>query len=81
VTAQPVMNTMPCTTAAVSSTLLAGRCVGPSIAAGVQATDAESLSLDAWLIANLGLNSDSPRVGGPVNGGIDVVCLSDDESN
>jgi hypothetical protein len=76
-TAQPVINTVPCTTAAAWS----GRCVGPSIAAGVQATDAGSLSLDAWLIPSVGLSSDSPRVGAPVNGVIDVVCLSDDDSN
>jgi hypothetical protein len=71
-TAQPVINTIPCTTASASS----GRCVGPSIAAGVQATDAGSLSLDAWVIP-----SDSQRAGAPVNGVIDVVCLSDDDSN
>lgn len=47
--------------------------------AGVQAVDAGSLSLDAWLTANLGLSSGSPRVGAPANDVIDVVCLSDDD--
>ncbi|RLM55318.1 hypothetical protein C2845_PM10G00980 [Panicum miliaceum] len=50
----------------------------PSITAGEQ----PSLSLDAWLTASLGLSGDAPRAMAPAtNGsGIDVVCLSDDES-
>jgi hypothetical protein len=50
----------------------------PSITAGEQ----PSLSLDAWLTASLGLSGDEPRATAPAtNGsGIDVVCLSDDES-
>ncbi|CAL4938394.1 unnamed protein product [Urochloa decumbens] len=55
--------------------------VTPSITAGMQPSDSGSLSLDAWLTANLGLSGDPPRAMAPAtNGsGIDVVCLSDDE--
>lgn len=66
-------------TAAASSVAPAGRRIGPFVEGSMQATDAGSVSLDAWLTANLGLSSGSPRVGAPVNGGIDVVCLSDDD--
>lgn len=50
----------------------------PSITAGMQG----SLSLDAWLTARLGLSGDAPRATAPATNGsdIDVVCLSDDES-
>ncbi|CAN6290132.1 unnamed protein product [Urochloa humidicola] len=53
----------------------------PSITTGMQPSDSGSLSLDAWLTANLGLSGDPPRATAPAtNGsGIDVVCLSDDE--
>ncbi|TVU12929.1 hypothetical protein EJB05_46596 [Eragrostis curvula] len=66
-TAPAGLSMMPCTSSATSG---AGRRVGPSTAAGMQATDSVSESLDAWITTSVGLNSD-----------VDVVCLSDDDSN
>lgn len=55
----------------------------PSITTGMQPSGSGSLSLDAWLTASLGLSGDAPRAttAPATNGcGVDVVCLSDDES-
>ncbi|KAL6622402.1 hypothetical protein ACP70R_032281 [Stipagrostis hirtigluma subsp. patula] len=77
-TAPPGLNTVA---SAVSSAPVAGKRAEPSIPVGMQQPDARSLSLDAWLAANLGLNSDPSSMGAPMNGDRDLVCLSDDESD
>ncbi|KAL6846925.1 hypothetical protein ACP4OV_022778 [Aristida adscensionis] len=68
-------------TSDVWSGTVASNSVGPSISAVMQQANSRSLSLDAWLTKNLGLGSDPPSVGAPTNGGTNVVCLSDDESD
>ncbi|KAL5225839.1 hypothetical protein ABZP36_012478 [Zizania latifolia] len=59
--------------AALQATAPSTACT-PMLGTQPQEVGSDSLSLDAWLTSSLGLSSDPPP-----GGGLDVVCLSDDE--